>query len=50
LRTVIQPWLFGKLWLRWLYNQEEQEPEYYGENGQYPLIVISKPKSTTNRE
>jgi ubiquinone/menaquinone biosynthesis C-methylase UbiE len=44
LRSVIQPWLFGKLWLRWLYNQEEQEPEYYGENGQYPLIVISKPK------
>lgn len=43
LRSVIQPWLFGKLWLRWLYNQEEQEPEYYGENGQYPLIVISKP-------
>jgi ubiquinone/menaquinone biosynthesis C-methylase UbiE len=42
LRTVIQPWLFGKLWLRWLYNQEEQDPEYYGENGQYPLIVISK--------
>lgn len=50
LRTVIQPWLFGKLWLRWLYNQEEQEPEYYGENGQYPLIVISKPKSAANRE
>jgi len=50
LRSVIQPWLFGKLWLRWLYNQEEQEPEYYGENGQYPLIVISKPKSTSNRE
>lgn len=50
LRSVIQPWLFGKLWLRWLYNQEEQEPEYYGENGQYPLIVISKPKSSTNRE
>ncbi len=44
LRSVIQPWLFGKLWLRWLYNQEEQDPEYYGENGQYPLIVISKPK------
>ncbi|PKN96993.1 MAG: hypothetical protein CVU42_17680 [Chloroflexi bacterium HGW-Chloroflexi-4] len=44
LRTVIQPWLFGKLWLRWLYSQEEKEPEYYGENGQYPLIVISKPK------
>ena len=43
LRSVIQPWLFGKLWLRWLYQQEERDPEYYGENGQYPLIVISKP-------
>ncbi len=43
LRSVIQPWLFGRLWLRWLYQQEERDPEYYGENGQYPLIVISKP-------
>lgn len=50
LRTVIQPWLFGKLWLRWLYNQEEHDPEYYGENGQYPLIVILKPNSSKNRE
>jgi SAM-dependent methyltransferase len=50
LRSVIQPWLFGKLWLRWLYNQEEQDPEYYGENGQYPLIVISKPNLAENRE
>jgi len=50
MRSVIQPWLFGKLWLRWLYRQEEKNPEYYGENGQYPLIVISKLKSTVNRE
>jgi ubiquinone/menaquinone biosynthesis C-methylase UbiE len=46
MRSVIQPWAFGKLWLRWLYRQEEKNPEYYGENGQYPLIVISKPKSS----
>lgn len=50
MRSVIQPWLFGKLWLRWLYEQEEKDPEYYGENGQYPLIVISKPNTTVNRE
>ena len=50
MRSVIQPWLFGKLWLRWLYRQEDKNPEYYGENGQYPLIVISKLKSTPNRE
>ncbi len=50
LRSVIQPWLFGRQWLRWLYNQEERDPEYYGENGQYPMIVISKLNSTVNRE
>lgn len=50
MRSVIQPWLFGRFWLRWLYNQEEKEPEYYGENGQYPLIVISKPTLSANRE
>jgi SAM-dependent methyltransferase len=49
LRSVIQPWAFGKLWLRWLYAREEKNPEYYGENGQYPLIVISKLKSNLNR-
>ena len=45
-RSVIQPWAFGKLWLRWLFRQEDKKPEYYGENGQYPMIVISKPKSS----
>lgn len=43
LRTFIHPWLGGKLWLRWLYNQEEKDPQYYGENGQYPLILLEKP-------
>lgn len=50
MRSVIQPWLCGRFWLRWLYNLEEQNPEYYGENGQYPLIVISKLNSNLNRE
>jgi ubiquinone/menaquinone biosynthesis C-methylase UbiE len=42
LRSVIQPWLGGKFWLRVLYWREERNPAYFGENGQYPLIVIRK--------
>jgi ubiquinone/menaquinone biosynthesis C-methylase UbiE len=42
LRSVIQPWLLGKLWLRLLFWLEDRYPVYYGENGQYPLIVIRK--------
>lgn len=42
LRSVIQPWLAGRMWLRILYRNEERNPGYFGENGQYPLIVIKK--------
>jgi SAM-dependent methyltransferase len=42
LRAVIFPWLGGRYWLRLLYRLEEKKPHYYGENGQYPLIVIKK--------
>jgi SAM-dependent methyltransferase len=42
LRSLIHPWLGGKLWLRLLFWLEERNPGYYGENGQYPLIVIRK--------
>ncbi len=42
MRAVIFPWLGGRLWLRLLYRLEERNPHYYGENGQYPLIVIRK--------
>jgi len=42
LRAVILPWLGGRYWLRLLYRLEEHNPHYYGENGQYPLIVIRK--------
>lgn len=44
LRSVIQPEWGGKFWLKALYRLEEWFPRYFGENGQYPLIVISKPQ------
>jgi ubiquinone/menaquinone biosynthesis C-methylase UbiE len=42
LRALIHPGLGGKLWLRLLYWLEERRPHYYGERGQYPLIIIRK--------
>ena len=45
LRTVIQPEWGGKFWLKVLYRLEEWFPRYFGENGQYPLIVIEKPEN-----
>jgi SAM-dependent methyltransferase len=43
LRTFIHQKLAGKQILRWLFALEEKYPHYFGENGQYPLIVIYKP-------
>lgn len=43
LRALIHTLTGGKLWLRLLYNAEERNPRWYGENGQYPMIVIKKP-------
>jgi SAM-dependent methyltransferase len=42
LRTLIHPWLGGRYWLRLLYWLEERYPHYFGEVGQYPLIIIRK--------
>ena len=42
LRNMIYPLLAGRLWLRLLYWLEDRYPHYFGENGQYPLIVICK--------
>lgn len=50
LRSVIQPWNLGRFWLKVLYNREEKNPGYYGENGQYPMIVIRKPASGSKGE
>lgn len=44
LRAVIHAPLAGRFWLRLLYNLEERYPQYFGENGQYPLIVLRKPR------
>ena len=43
LRALIHPRLGGRTWLRLLYWLEERFPHFFGENGKYPLIVISKP-------
>ncbi len=43
LRTMIQPRWGGHFWLRMLYGLEELFPRFLGENGQYPMLVITKP-------
>ncbi len=42
LRTVIHQDWGGRFWLKLLFWLEERFPKYFGRNGQYPLIVISK--------
>jgi hypothetical protein len=42
LRAMIHTLTGGRLWLRLLYRLEERSPQWYGENGQYPMIVIKK--------
>ncbi|MBI9043071.1 MAG: class I SAM-dependent methyltransferase [Anaerolineaceae bacterium] len=42
LRAVVHRQLAGKFFLKWLYLLEEKFPVYFGEKGQYPLIVIKK--------
>ena len=42
LRTFVHRRLGGRWFLRFLFWMEERFPHYFGENGQYPLIVITK--------
>lgn len=42
LRAVIHRITGGRLWLRLLFWLEERFPRFFGEKGQYPLIVIRK--------
>ena len=42
MRAVFHEKLAGRALLRWVYNQEERNPHYCGENGQYPMVVIRK--------
>ena len=41
LRALIHP-PYGKIALRRLFAKEESRPEYYGEYGQYPMIILKK--------
>jgi SAM-dependent methyltransferase len=42
LRWFIRPQLGGKVFLRLVYWLEERFPRFFGENGQYPVIVVRK--------
>jgi ubiquinone/menaquinone biosynthesis C-methylase UbiE len=42
LRAIVHGVLAGKLYLKLLYRFEEWFPRFYGEKGQYPLIVLHK--------
>ena len=42
LRALVHPWLLGRLLLKILFALEEEFPTYFGEKGQYPLIVFKK--------
>jgi SAM-dependent methyltransferase len=42
MRWFVHPQLGGKVFLRFVFWLEETFPRFFGENGQYPLIVIRK--------
>lgn len=42
MRWFVRPRLGGKMFLRFIFWFEERFPHFFGENGQYPLIVIWK--------
>ncbi|HMN59733.1 MAG TPA: class I SAM-dependent methyltransferase [Anaerolinea sp.] len=42
LRALVHSATGGRLWLRLLFALEERYPRWFGENGQYPLVVIYK--------
>jgi SAM-dependent methyltransferase len=42
MRWFVRPQFFGKLYLRLVFWLEERFPRFFGEHGQYPLIVIKK--------
>ena len=42
MRWFVRPQFGGKAYLRFVFWLEERFPRFFGENGQYPLIVIKK--------
>jgi ubiquinone/menaquinone biosynthesis C-methylase UbiE len=45
MRWFVRPQLGGEAYLRLVYWLEERFPKFFGENGQYPLIVITKERA-----
>ncbi len=43
-RALIHPSFGGRYWLRLLFWLEDRFPHYFGENGQYPIIFVTKNK------
>jgi hypothetical protein len=44
LRALIHGAALGRFWLRLLYRLEERFPHYFGEQGQYPMVIFSRPE------
>ncbi len=42
MRALIHPKTAGRVWLKFIYWLEERFPRFFGEKGQYPLVVIEK--------
>lgn len=42
LRSLIHPHVGGRYWLRLLFWLEERFPHFFGEQGQYPLVILTK--------
>jgi len=42
MRWFVRPQLGGRVFLRLIYWLEERFPRFFGENGQYPMIVVTK--------
>ena len=49
MRALIQPQFGGRILLRLIYWLEELTPNFFGEKGQYPLVVIDKPAQTRSK-
>jgi len=43
MRALIHPRLAGRVWLRLLFWLEDLFPGFFGEKGQYPMVVIRRP-------
>ena len=42
MRWFVRPGLGGRRLLQWVFALEERFPRFFGENGQYPMIVLRK--------